>query len=185
MSTTGGAFIILRHGERLDYITRDSGGNWQATAERPFDTPLTKTGREQGRLAGARIKELLESHSLPLPTSAFTSPMLRCVETLSAVLTHFPAVKDMRIEHGLTESCNLDWYRSWSLPSSDSTWGGPRGVKEEPSDQRAFAPASEMLGTPECECVCEEGGAKRRSAMKYVAFRRFAPRAVRKRPILY
>ena len=148
MATTG-TFAILRHGERLDYIMREAGTPWTPTAERPFDTPLTETGREQGRLAGMRIKELLEEKQLPLPTAAFTSPMLRCAETLSAVLTNFPAVTDMRIEHGLTESCNLDWYRSWSLPSSDSTWGGPRGVKEEPTDPRAFTSATEMLGTPE------------------------------------
>ena len=75
--------------------------------------------------------------------------MQRCAETLSSALASFPNVKHMSIEHGLTESCNLDWYRSWSLPSSDSTWGGPRGSKEEPTDERAFKPANELLGTPE------------------------------------
>jgi len=147
--STSGSLVILRHGERLDYTTRESGGNWTATASRPYDTPLTPVGIEQGRLAGIRIAGLLSFHSLPPPTRVFTSPMLRCAETLSSALAEFPSVTSMSIEHGLTESCNLDWYRSWSLPSSDSTWGGPPGVREEPSDARAFANAAELLGTPE------------------------------------
>lgn len=40
--------IIIRHGERLDNVDPD----WERTAERPYDPPLTEDGKEEVRTVG-------------------------------------------------------------------------------------------------------------------------------------
>lgn len=40
--------IIIRHGERLDNVDPD----WERTAERPYDPPLTDDGEEEVRTLG-------------------------------------------------------------------------------------------------------------------------------------
>eukprot|EP01048_Picozoa_sp_COSAG05_P016767 COSAG05_NODE_2202_length_3405_cov_29.546884_2_plen_258_part_00 len=50
--TPAGAVLITRHAERVDYATRLKGGNWQASAERPWDTPITAGGVLQAEALG-------------------------------------------------------------------------------------------------------------------------------------
>ena len=55
MSVTQSAIFVCRHGEREDYRWRERGQNWQAQAERPWDTPLTEGGVEQAEACGRAI----------------------------------------------------------------------------------------------------------------------------------
>ena len=55
-----GAVLITRHAERVDYDTRQKGGNWQASAERPWDTPITDAGALQAAALGRAIATLNE-----------------------------------------------------------------------------------------------------------------------------
>ncbi len=70
----------------------------------------------------------------------YSSPMMRCMQTgAEAVMGYIGGLeKDaqmmnnaeplkVRVEFGLMESMNEKWYRSWCLPDSDGTWGGPKG----------------------------------------------------------
>lgn len=49
------AIFICRHGERVDYQWKARGENWQAQAERPWDSPLTQGGMDQGEACGRAI----------------------------------------------------------------------------------------------------------------------------------
>ena len=118
-SRQGGVLVVMRHGERLDYTMRDNGDNWTATAERPWDSPLTSVGMQQARLAGSRIKKLLEENGYPPVSLCYSSPTTRCCQTaVFAVSTVAGTTEEsqesqvkVNIEHGLTESCCEDWYR--------------------------------------------------------------------------
>lgn len=70
----------------------------------------------------------------------YSSPMMRCVQTASEAIKgynhdqheHDEEANDIeglkvRIEPGLMESMNEKWFRSWCLPESNGTWGGPKG----------------------------------------------------------
>jgi hypothetical protein len=48
-----------RHAEREDYAWKRRGENWQAQAERPWDTPLTPVGHKQSTALGQGIAEHL------------------------------------------------------------------------------------------------------------------------------
>lgn len=138
-------FVVARHGERTDYIMRDAGENWVRTAARPWDTPLSAHGHTQGTKLGEQIASELQRLELPALTQVYSSPLLRCRQTAVAAARAFreatrrsedstnlsPAVLSsplVRIEYGLSESINESWYRSWSLPESDGTWGlRPKG----------------------------------------------------------
>ena len=82
-----GCVMVMRHGERQDYFDKDRGINWTATAERPFDPPLTTGGIGQAKKAGKRVQELLKQFGKPSLSAAFTSPLKRCGETISNVLS--------------------------------------------------------------------------------------------------
>ena len=45
--------FIIRHGERLDNVDYE----WELTAERPYDPPLTDDGTKQAFDAGLRFKD--------------------------------------------------------------------------------------------------------------------------------
>ena len=129
--------VVVRHGERLDYVSRDDlGVNWTAQADRPYDPPLTEHGKEQALKLGQHLVGELERLGIPPITAIYTSPFLRCLQTsLSARegLSSMPntdstsstasKLPPVRVEYGLSESFNNSWFRSWSLPGSDGTWG--------------------------------------------------------------
>ncbi|GMH85034.1 hypothetical protein TrVE_jg5130 [Triparma verrucosa] len=142
----------MRHGERVDYVNKAAGINWTSSAERPWDTPLTETGCDQGSAAGTRISEILREAGLEQPSAVYSSPMRRCGETISHAALNF-GVESIAIEEGLVESINSDWYRSWGVPDADSTWGGPKGgpkeYEKDALDSRVFQPATELYNTAE------------------------------------
>jgi broad specificity phosphatase PhoE len=124
--------VVARHGERLDYYVRDnpdvaSGeSNWVASASRPFDPPLTAHGHEQAVKLGRHLAAELDKLELPQISVIYTSPLLRCRETAydaRAGLVSDKSVLPVRVEPGLVESINEQWYRSWALPGSNGTWG--------------------------------------------------------------
>ena len=126
--------VVARHGERLDYVTRDNPNfdtnevNWVATAKRPFDPPLTDHGKEQAKTLGRHLSKELSKLKLPDVSEIYTSPLLRCRQTACGVRSglgssDFEHTIPVRVEPGLVESINASWYRSWALPGSDGTWG--------------------------------------------------------------
>lgn len=170
MDDTAAAAVIVvaRHGERLDYVTRDSGGNWVATAhDRPFDTPLTIHGEEQGFRLGRHLVQELERKSLPPISEIYASPFFRCRQTACAALrgirsgdanrttnneedtmkkNHSTAfIPGVRVEEGLAESINESWYRSWALPGADGTWNyRPPGQQSRNIDPATLHPLAKV-----------------------------------------
>lgn len=88
---------LLRHGMRRDFAEAD----WARTAERPHDPPLSSDGRRQAEDTGnfLRDKEI---------EVIYSSPFLRAVETAGAISEMLN--KPIRIEHGLGEVYNPDWF---------------------------------------------------------------------------
>ena len=115
-----GAIIVIRHGERLDYVCRDSGKNWIPTSPEPWNPPLTRQGLEQAQSLGRMLHEHIQTYNLPPTIShVYSSPLLRCVQTAaetiksyeeiatSAVETKISSKLKVKIEHGLVESMNM------------------------------------------------------------------------------
>ena len=197
------AILVVRHGERLDYVQRDAGSNWLRlpTSSRPFDPPLTPHGHDQGRRLGRYVQEhLLPAYGLNPITAIYSSPMIRCCETAAEIIlgmeeivlssskeggngnfsdsigrrnpcqigAHYPisTTNDIpisnnatnndtlhwmvKVEPGLVESLNEDWYRSWCFPNSDGTWGGIKSEANNDStvDPRATKLAATLLSSP-------------------------------------
>jgi len=78
------AVFIARHGEREDYEWISRGVSWQAQASRPWDTPLTKAGHQQGAALGNGIAEHCKTLGLAPVTRVISSPLIRCVQTADA-----------------------------------------------------------------------------------------------------
>ena len=160
------SILVVRHGERLDYVQRDSGSNWlhpssndtsnsnfnsnsnpKSNAElvhRPWDPPLTSHGHTQARLLGQYIQQHLYSeYKIGKVTAVYSSPMIRCCQTAAEMIVGMnmntnidmnmntsmnmegdePDSSNLKVkvEPGLIESLNEDWYRSWCFPNSDGT----------------------------------------------------------------
>ena len=69
---------VVRHGEREDDINED----YAETSDRPYDPPLTATGRIQARKRGEYLRCLPGEQR---PTVVVSSPFLRCVQTACQV----------------------------------------------------------------------------------------------------
>lgn len=141
--------LIVRHGERLDYVQRD----WIPGAKRPWDPPLTETGHGQARKAGLAIRRLLREHGLPPVGVAFSSPLTRCVQTCLGILgtDDEPPACQVCVEPSLVETVCKEWYHSWGVPGANAEWGGPPGcpvgtaVPEAELHPAALRPAGELL----------------------------------------
>ena len=129
--------VVARHGERQDYVERDAGGNWVQSAQRPWDPPLSDHGLEQGYELGKHLAKELDRLDFPPIVGIYTSPLLRCRQTAAQARKGIlyasnrkEGKKDsvepprrVRIETGLVESINENWYRSWACKGSNGTWG--------------------------------------------------------------
>ena len=163
--------VVVRHGERLDYFYRSAGKNWcQTNPSQPWNPPLTRRGVDMAIQLGTALRErILPELGLSPISAVYSSPFLRCQETAAGIirgvvpndfnhqnleLNHDSTVTSplkVRVELGLSESINEDWYRSWSLPETDGTWGFKR--KEIPQidpirdgmDSRALVPVEKLL----------------------------------------
>ena len=175
--------IVVRHGERLDYILRDTKNvNWikEEAPDRPWDPPLTKHGHKQGQALGFALSNILKTNNLPSNIKAiYTSPFLRCRQTSKEIAISYMDQQQQQkernetsstatstattnnnnndlkvyVEYGLAESFNENFYRSWSLPNSDSTWGFQK--KELPYDKIDITTLHPMSKVP-CQTLLEE-----------------------------
>ncbi|GBG27247.1 Ubiquitin-associated and SH3 domain-containing protein B [Hondaea fermentalgiana] len=145
--------VLVRHGERLDYRRKQA---WIDGSKRPWDTPLTEHGHEQGKIAGEEISRKLKELGLPPATRIYSSPFTRCVETSVALRKGLEEGQKIEIalENSLGEALGEDWYRSWALAEkSDSTWGGPPGFETGSGYEgvklrsQAHVPANQLLKT--------------------------------------
>ena len=160
--------VVVRHGERLDYVQRAQGKNWcQANPEQPWNPPLTDEGVEMARALGTALKEKILPEMRMAPIAAvYTSPFLRCRQTAAGIIGGMSSVVvndennsgsdgngtaksslKVRVELGLSESMNENWFRSWSLPGADGTWGYKKEVplNQFEVDPRALQPAETLL----------------------------------------
>mmetsp|Transcript_26826 Transcript_26826/g.63051 ORF Transcript_26826/g.63051 Transcript_26826/m.63051 type:complete len:340 (+) Transcript_26826:59-1078(+) len=163
--------VVVRHGERLDYSHRAAGKNWcQANSRRPWDPPLTQRGLNMAIQLGTALRDrILPEKDLSPISAVYSSPFLRCRETAAGIIqgvmssdhkhqssnsnreSTCTSPLKVRVEMGLSESINEDWYRSWSLPETDGTWGFKK--KEIPHidpirdgmDPRALLPIENLL----------------------------------------
>ena len=96
---------IIRHGFRLDHEDR----SWKATAERPFDAPLSETGHLQARKTGVALKEAGI-------TAIYSSPLRRAVQTATHVANKLDL--PIHLENGIVEWLNPKWYdyTPWQIP---------------------------------------------------------------------
>ncbi|GMI66950.1 hypothetical protein like AT3G60450 [Hibiscus trionum] len=78
--------LVMRHGDRLDH----ADPTWEKTADRPWDSPLIQRGLSRAFQTGRAFRTLL-----PFPIHrVFVSPLLRCVQTASEVVTALCEVDD-------------------------------------------------------------------------------------------
>lgn len=152
--------VVARHGERLDYQMRDAGENWTASAERPWDPPLTSHGQKQAQLLGRHLHKVLLQMQAPKISKVYASPFLRCRQTAAGVVRGRDSMRRSEaslgyysVEPGLAESLNESWYRSWALPGADGTWGYKVDGKPEydPATLHPAAskPVQDLLSIPE------------------------------------
>lgn len=151
--------IVVRHGERLDYVMRAAGNNWcRDNPEQPWNPPLTENGARMAEELGATLQHnILAGLDLPPIGAVYTSPFLRCRQTAAGIVrgmknsvnaTRDDSIK-VRVEMGLSESINENWYRSWSLPGTDGTWGFQKEITmaefRDTMDRRALQPVETLL----------------------------------------
>eukprot|EP00729_Bicosta_minor_P017887 gene17887-24622_t len=145
--------IVARHAEREDCAWFLKGSNWQAQAERPWDTPLTLVGHRQGQALGQGVSEHLARLKLPAVSRIYCSPIMRCAQTAAAAASEL-GISELRVDPSLSETICEDWYRSWGVPGADSSWGGPKGLRTgTPVDPEALhagckGKASELHNSP-------------------------------------
>jgi len=117
--------FIARHGERVDYQWAAADKNWQAQAERPWDSPMTDGGILQAKALGRAVERHRKTLKLPPVYKVFTSPLLRCAQTGCAAAVGLDGVSSIEIEPELAEGMCESWYRSWGVAEANGTWGGP------------------------------------------------------------
>jgi broad specificity phosphatase PhoE len=88
---------LARHGDRQDF----ADPQWAATADRPFDPPLSALGRQQARALARRLAGEPLAH-------LFSSPFLRCVETTSPIADALDLA--IALDDGLSEWLNREWF---------------------------------------------------------------------------
>lgn len=155
--------VVVRHGERLDYTERAAGRNWcEANPQQPWNPPLTEKGLGMATQLGAALEaSFLPELGLPPIGGIYSSPFLRCRQTAAGIVQGMSSVSSkslensstlkVRVELGLAESINENWYRSWSLPGADGTWGYKKKeipLQDLPMDQidpRALQPVGNLL----------------------------------------
>ena len=141
--------VLLRHGERLDYVDP----NWLPNSPHPWDPPLTDRGRRMAYHAGRALQNILKTEGLPPVSRIASSPLLRCLQTSiwtakgiasSDELPRSEKVLPLCIEPGLVESVCGEWYHAWGIVGTDGTWGGPRGRRFN-SPQNPPVPAEDFI----------------------------------------
>ena len=88
---------LARHADRQDF----ADPRWAATADRPFDPPLSALGRRQAQALARRLAREPLAH-------LFSSPFLRCVETTSPIADATGLA--ISLDDGLSEWLNREWF---------------------------------------------------------------------------
>ncbi|WP_435064353.1 histidine phosphatase family protein [Halobaculum sp. EA56] len=89
----------VRHGERRDSVDPE----WESTAERPHDPPLTELGRWAAWRVGRRLADADVGFD-----AVYASPFLRTVETAAEICDELD--RRFRLEPGLGEHRNAEWF---------------------------------------------------------------------------
>jgi phosphohistidine phosphatase SixA len=116
--------IIVRHGERLDYVHRAAGKNWcQANPEQPWNPPLTEKGLSMATQLGAALRQnIMPELGLPPIRAVYTSPFLRCRQTAAGIIQ---GMSSECIDHQSSDS-NRD-----PIAQSESRIGSSRKYERE------------------------------------------------------
>jgi broad specificity phosphatase PhoE len=88
---------LARHADRQDF----ADPRWAATADRPFDPPLSALGRRQALALARRLAREPLAH-------LFSSPFLRCAETASPIADALELA--IALDDGLSEWLNREWF---------------------------------------------------------------------------
>lgn len=108
---------VVRHGERADV----ADPNWEKTAARPHDPPLTPLGIAQAEATGRALAGARPLHGPETadPGAIFTSPFLRCVETAAAIAKVLGL--QVCVEPGLSEIMNAAWFTAHPVDAGMAT----------------------------------------------------------------
>ncbi|WP_127584649.1 histidine phosphatase family protein [Paenibacillus koleovorans] len=87
---------LVRHGMRLNFENPD----WEKTAERPYDSPLSATGHRQAAETAFYLKNRAVRH-------VFASPFYRTLQTAHAIAEELEL--PLLVEHGFYEWLNPAW----------------------------------------------------------------------------
>ncbi|KAI0230358.1 hypothetical protein L0F63_000946 [Massospora cicadina] len=137
-------FFIIRHGERQDHVDP----TWALSAQKPDDPPLTESGRRQAYLIGQRLQSLLmEKADLSRSIPILTSPLLRCMQTATAIVAGLGKLGTRAVvkpDFGLCEWLNEDYFdHQLGMDDFDSDDSTQQSVNQFPKFPESY-PA--MLG---------------------------------------
>ncbi|KAJ3171799.1 hypothetical protein HDU87_008267 [Geranomyces variabilis] len=143
---------LVRHGERIDQVDP----SWAATAENPFDPPLTDLGIEQGKRTGRFIAAHLraangvgsssESSTPPKRIVVLSSPFYRTLQTAVALIEGLPGSPVLELLPALSEWLASNYFPK-PLPHEPFTFANRK--LEFPSLQPAATPADPLPPYPE------------------------------------
>eukprot|EP00756_Hemistasia_phaeocysticola_P001979 Hpha_TRINITY_DN11372_c0_g1::TRINITY_DN11372_c0_g1_i1::g.63095::m.63095 len=104
---------VVRHGERVDEVEPD----WVARAERPYDPPVTDTGRAQADQLG---RLLVAREGAQRPVHVVSSPFTRCVQTaerIVSVLREAGPDGELLVSNALSEVMSPEVLKTTTPPS--------------------------------------------------------------------
>lgn len=135
----------------MDAVNKEWMGS---NRDRPFDPPLTERGAAMGFKAGEAIQDIIKKENLPPISRIFSSPLIRCVQTVAEVKKSVGFDGPINPEPALAEIIFEEWYRSWGVPGTTGQWGGPPNcglgvpVAKEDLHPGCLRPAGELYLTP-------------------------------------
>eukprot|EP01064_Diplonema_japonicum_P021160 TRINITY_DN3070_c0_g1_i1.p2 TRINITY_DN3070_c0_g1~~TRINITY_DN3070_c0_g1_i1.p2 ORF type:complete len:229 (+),score=43.63 TRINITY_DN3070_c0_g1_i1:1205-1891(+) len=102
---------IVRHGHRIDNFN----DNWHATAERPYDPPLTDEGKQAAFDVG---EEFATFDATERPTLVISSPFTRCLETAAEIAKGL-GLKEINVHRSLGEIQDIQVLKHDEAPVLD------------------------------------------------------------------
>ena len=96
--------ILIRHGERLDdshNVTKEEKESTKVEYE--LDIPLSIKGRQMAVDTGRFLKEYLNKIGAEYDISYYSSPYLRCLQTVSGVICGLSRPGDVKVREELSE----------------------------------------------------------------------------------